>query len=88
MDYRAGLHWEKAGNLPEAIKSFRKAIDIYCRQEGWHDLHGDLRPGEASARVLERRISVLENLIDEGKWNQRNPIKETTERLFTFPMEL
>jgi tetratricopeptide (TPR) repeat protein len=87
IDYRSGLYWEKAGNLPEAIKSFRRAIRVYHSQEGTNDLHGDPSPGDESARVLEKRVKVLEKLIAEGKGNKRNPISETTESLFTFPME-
>ncbi|MDO8459699.1 MAG: hypothetical protein Q7S74_01185 [Nanoarchaeota archaeon] len=86
VDYRAGLYWEKAGNLEEAIKSFKSAIGVYYMQDGGHDLHGDPRPGVGSAHVLEDRIKVLEKIIAKGKDKQRNPIAETTEGIFTFPM--
>lgn len=86
VDYRAGLYWERAGNLPDAIKSFKSAISMYYSQDGTNDLHGDPRPGKESAETLEDRVRILEKLIADGKAFQRNPIEKTTEDVFTFPM--
>lgn len=63
VDCKAGSFWEKAGNIPEAIKSFKGAIEIFELQEGCYDLHGDLKPGKAEADSLREKVTELEKLL-------------------------
>ncbi len=87
-DYSAGKIWEHLGNIPEAIKSFKKAIEIYIGQEGSFDLHGESYPGIAEAKILEDRVRELEKILKEGKTLRKNKRRESLERIFTFPIEI
>jgi tetratricopeptide (TPR) repeat protein len=88
IHYEAGRCWEKVGNIPEAIKSFERAIEVYEWQDGSYDLHGDPKPGSEAADSLRERVAELKELLAKGKPLERNPRKERLEGMFNFPVVL
>ncbi|MDH3352903.1 MAG: hypothetical protein OEL87_00460 [Nanoarchaeota archaeon] len=63
MSWNSAMWYEKAGNTPEAIKSYKKAIEAAICNDGWLDMHGDEKVGKEMIPHYEEKIRELEELL-------------------------